>query len=81
MTKLYFKQIISKKLLAIAAVFFVGLLLRLSLIPFGNNPDILTIAGWGKWIYENGPRGFYENTVWIYSWPTQAPLFLSLIHI
>lgn len=73
------KVYLTKKLLIITAVFFAGLLLRLLLIPFGNHPDILSIAGWGKWIYENGPRGFYENRVWIYSWPTQAPLFSLLV--
>ncbi len=51
-----------------------GLILRLVLTIFPGHVDILSIAGWGRWIYQNGPMGFYQNNVWFYSWPTQPPL-------
>jgi Gpi18-like mannosyltransferase len=56
-----------------------GIGLRLALIPFGNNPDILSLADWGRWIFKNGPLGFYETTGWLNSPPTQAPVFNILM--
>jgi hypothetical protein len=56
-----------------------SLILRLYLLPLGFHVDILSNAGWGQWIYTHGPMGFYENNIWIYSWPTQPP-FVSLIY-
>ena len=58
----------------ILLILLITLILRLFLSNLGFHVDILSIAGWGKWIYENGLKGFYENEVWIYSWPTQLPL-------
>lgn len=55
-------------LLAIAFIF------RIFLSIFPSHVDILSIAWWGRWIYQNGPLGFFENNVWFYSWPTQPPL-------
>lgn len=40
----------------------------------GYHVDIYSNGGWGKWIHVNGYQGFYENNVWVYSWPTQPPL-------
>lgn len=54
-------------------------MLRLVLSPLAFNGDLLTNAGWGEWIYENGALGFYENTQWLFSWPNQPPL-LSYIY-
>lgn len=73
------RKILRSNLRPSILIFLFGLIFRLVLIPFGNHPDILSIAGWGKWIYQNGANGFYENKIWIYSWPTQAPLFNLLI--
>ncbi len=56
-----------------------GLLLRLFLSPISFHPDVYSLASWGKWIYENGPKGFYENRIWIYEWPTQFPVFNLLM--
>lgn len=53
---------------------FVSLALRLAVINSGFHVDILSNAGWGEWIYKNGPKGFYDNSIWVYSWPTQLPL-------
>jgi hypothetical protein len=46
-------------------VIAVGLLLRIVLSSLAFHGDIVTQAGWGKWIYENGVKGFYENNVWL----------------
>ncbi len=63
----------------VLTIFLLGLLLRLMLIPFGNHGDILSLANWGKWIYFNGPQGFYEHKVWTYASPTQLPFFNFLM--
>jgi hypothetical protein len=54
-------------------------ILRLALLPYGNHPDLITNTGWSEWIYLHGARGFYENRVWVYDWPTQLPL-INLIY-
>lgn len=51
-----------------------SLIIRLILAPLGFHVDILSIAGWGEWIYKFGTDGFYANGIWTYSWPTQTPL-------
>ena len=51
-----------------------SVLIRIAMTPWGYHGDILVQAGWGKWIFEHGMRGFYENNVWIYGWPNQPPL-------
>jgi Gpi18-like mannosyltransferase len=58
----------------LAGVVAAGILLRIGLSPLAFHSDIITQAGWGKWIYENGVKGFYENNIWIYGWPTQPPI-------
>lgn len=60
-------------------ILFIAVVFRLGLSRFGDNHDLLTNAGWGEWIYKNGAKGFYENSTWIYSWPTQLPL-INLIY-
>lgn len=55
-------------------VIFIGILLRLWLVSKGFHGDIITQAGWGKWIFENGLSGFYENKVWTYGWPNHPPI-------
>lgn len=52
---------------------------RFALTICGMHHDLLTNAGWGEWISKQGPYGFYENNIWIYSWPTQLPL-INLIY-
>lgn len=59
--------------------FFLALLLRVILLPYGNHNDLITNTGWSEWIYLHGPKGFYENKVWVYDWPTQLPL-VNLIY-
>lgn len=59
--------------------FVAAFVLRLVLLPYGNHNDLITNTGWSEWIYLHGPRGFYENKVWIYDWPTQLPL-INLIY-
>ena len=58
---------------------FGALLFRFFLLPYGNHVDLIINAGWGKWIYENGTKSFYENNNWIFGWPTQLP-FINLIY-
>jgi Gpi18-like mannosyltransferase len=59
---------------------FVGaIFIRLILIPFGNNIDMLSHAGWGQKLYFEGPKQFYYNTDWVYSWPTQPPILVLLL--
>lgn len=55
-------------------VFFLAFVFRLVLTPIGFHIDLLSNAYWGNWIYEKGTLGFYDNTVWVYAWPTQPPL-------
>jgi len=50
------------------------LVFRLWLVDKAWHVDILSNAGWGEWIFDHGPGGFYENSAWTYSWPTQPPL-------
>lgn len=64
----------NKDLLTLLVIFFLALVLRLVLSPLGFHLDILSQAYWGDWIFKNGPFGFYDNNVWVYSWPTQPPL-------
>lgn len=58
----------------LSLILLVGLTLRLVVVNFFYHIDMLSIAYWGKWIFEHGPNGFYDNNVWVYSWPTQPPL-------
>lgn len=51
-----------------------ALIFRIILSFTGYHVDIYSNGGWGKWIHNNGYLGFYENNVWVYSWPTQPPL-------
>ena len=58
----------------LGGIILAGIVLRIILSPLSFHGDLVTQAGWGKWIYENGVKGFYENTIWIYSWPNHPPL-------
>ncbi len=60
-------------------VFLSALILRLAISSLGFHDDIYSNTAWGKWIFQNGPRGFYEASGWIYSSPTQPPL-ISLLY-
>jgi Gpi18-like mannosyltransferase len=55
-------------------IIILGIILRICLSPLAFHGDIIMQAGWGKWIYEHGMRGFYENNVWIYGWPNHPPI-------
>lgn len=59
---------------SVLLIFLLALALRFFLTPKGVHVDLISIAGWGQWIFENGPLGFYSNSTWTYSWPTQPPL-------
>lgn len=64
-----------KNKLPLILLFAAGLIFRLLISsPAAYHVDILSIAGWGRWIGEHSTHGFYENGVWTYSWPTQPPL-------
>lgn len=63
----------------VVVILLLGFVFRLAISHLGFNDDVITNAGWGQWIFEHGTRGFYENNVWTYSWPTQPPL-ISLIY-
>ncbi len=63
-----------REFLPLLVLIFISLALRLAVINSGFHVDILSNAGWGEWIFKNGPKGFYDNSIWVYSWPTQPPL-------
>lgn len=63
-------------LLVILVVAFV---FRLAISSKGFHDDIYSNTAWGKWIFQYGPKGFYEASGWIYSSPTQPPL-ISLLY-
>lgn len=60
-------------------IFLAALILRIILLPFGNNDDLIVNAWWGRWIYLHGPKGFYQEGGWFLSDPTQAPFFSLLL--
>lgn len=47
---------------------------RFWISSYGYHVDIFSNAAWGQRIYEHGTKGFYTNSTWIYSWPTQPPI-------
>lgn len=75
--KLKFKTSFFKK--PIFWIFVGAIFIRLALIPFGNHVDMLSHAGWGQKLFFEGPKQFYYNTHWVYSWPTQPPIFVLLL--
>ncbi|MFA6602504.1 MAG: hypothetical protein WCT01_01740 [Candidatus Shapirobacteria bacterium] len=52
----------------------IGLIFRVILAPSVFHQDLLSQAGWGEYIRINGPKSFYENNVWLFSWPNHPPL-------
>jgi Gpi18-like mannosyltransferase len=60
-------------------LFIVALLIRLCTITWVIHGDLIMQAGWGRWIYDHGWFGFYENNQWIYGWPNHPPL-ISLVY-
>ncbi len=74
------KLLKNNKKLLILIVLFVALVFRLAIISYATHPDIFSFASWGKWIYDYGTKGFYENNVWVYEWPNLPPL-LNLIFV
>ncbi len=54
--------------------FLMAILARVAMTPLAYHGDILVQAGWGRWIFDHGMRGFYENNIWIYGWPNQPPI-------
>ncbi len=73
------RQFLKKVDWKMVGVILVAIILRLALTPTIFHGDIIAQAGWGKWIFDNGIKGFYENNVWIYVWPNQPPL-ISLLY-
>ena len=59
-------------------VFAFAVLFRIWLSDKSWHVDMWSNAGWGEWIYEHGPKNFYTNQFWTYSWPTQPPLVNSI---
>jgi hypothetical protein len=68
-----------KKFLPVFLIFLSAAVLRFAISPIEFHVDMFSNAGWGEWIHKNGPMGFYENSIWVYSWPTQPPL-VSLLY-
>lgn len=75
----FYLVLFRKESVLIFLVFFLAFAFRLYITPLAFHDDILSNAAWGEWVYKNGPDGFYENTKWIYSWPTQPPL-INLVY-
>jgi len=67
-----------KKVL-IACLFIFSIVFRLYFADKYFHVDIFSNAGWGEWIANNGTKQFYNNGVWVYSWPTQLPV-VNLIY-
>ncbi len=65
--------------LKLLLLLFFAIIFRVSLTPLVIHDDLLSNAGWSQRIGQNGPLGFYEHEIWIFSWPTQPPL-VSLIY-
>jgi hypothetical protein len=65
-----------KPVLVLLVVF--SLIFRLWLTDKAWHVDMWSNAGWGEWIYQNGPGKFYDNNIWTYAWPTQPPLISSV---
>ena len=55
-------------------VLFIALVFRLIISPWPLHVDLLSHAEWGEQIFKHGTKGFYEQSIWTYSWPTQPPL-------
>lgn len=55
-------------------ILFGAIIFRILLAPTAIHQDLLSQAGWGEYIFEKGPKGFYSEGVWIYSWPNHPPL-------
>lgn len=68
-----------KKKLALVFILFLGLLFRFYLSTKSFHVDLLIQAGWGEYVGSIGPINFYENTVWVFSWPNHPPL-ISLLY-
>lgn len=56
------------------AILFLSVILRLILVNSGYHIDMFSNADWGKWIFTNGSKDFYQNFYGSYSGPTQPPL-------
>lgn len=61
------------------SIFIIALLIRFGTLTLAIHGDLITQAGWGRWIYQHGWFGFYENKAWIYGWPNHPPL-ISLVY-
>lgn len=72
--KLVIRKVYKSNLFILICLMFVALTLRIGLSPTFFHLDILSQAYWGEWIYNNGTKQFYYNSVWVYAWPTQPPL-------
>lgn len=56
------------------AVLSLAFLLRISLISRWVTGDVLVQMEWGQKFWKYGPRNFYFNKDWYYSFPTQPPI-------
>lgn len=72
--RLKYLKFFRKKYIYLSCLLFVSLIFRLLLSNLGYHVDLISNAAWGQWIYENGTKGFYYNSNWIYAWPTQLPI-------
>ena len=62
-----------KKRLIVVGI--IGFLWRLFLVPLTIHADLITQAGWGKYIYEHGFLGLYDWSIWaVPEWPNHPPL-------
>lgn len=58
----------------IFVIFFLALVLRLSLIFVAHHGDLNNNISWGNITLERGLNGYYEGSNWPYSNPNQPPL-------
>jgi Gpi18-like mannosyltransferase len=66
-------------LILLILISFIFFWLRVWISKLALHVDLLSNAEWGEWIFFHGTKGFYENNVWTYSWPTQPPLASYLL--
>lgn len=58
----------------IPLLFLAAFLVRIWFVPYWKTGDVLVFQEWGQKLVKLGPRNFYFNQDWYYSFPTQPPL-------
>ncbi len=69
----------SKNTHTVKLIFFLAFVTRIGLALISSyHPDLNNHIDWGQRLLSYGTKGFYENTIWGFSWPNQPPLSMLL---